>query len=127
MLLANETRTQQLESDLATLAPKLSSLTVLLRTTVLAAISLVNPEAATRLQVVHPILSYHADVVCLRLSVGGSAVASATSVVPQSMADTSGQGQSCSADSDKSSHHKQSNKHCVQCTPMTVLLSQQQH
>ncbi|KAL0025501.1 hypothetical protein WJX77_006736 [Trebouxia sp. C0004] len=51
VLLANQTRTQQLESDLAILAPKLSSLTVLLRTTVLPAISLVNPEAATRLQV----------------------------------------------------------------------------
>ena len=60
MLLANQTRSQQLESDLAALAPKLSSLTVLLRTTVLPAMSLVNPKAATRLQVLHPILSYHA-------------------------------------------------------------------
>ncbi|KAL0050590.1 hypothetical protein WJX82_002870 [Trebouxia sp. C0006] len=51
VLLANQTRTQQLESELAGLAPKLSSLTVLLWTTVLPAISLVNPEAATRLQV----------------------------------------------------------------------------
>jgi len=60
VLLANQTRTQQLESDLATLAPKLSSLTVLLRTVVLPAISLVNPEAATRLQVVRPMFSHHA-------------------------------------------------------------------
>ncbi|KAL0035587.1 hypothetical protein WJX79_000785 [Trebouxia sp. C0005] len=51
VLLANQTRTQQLESELAVLAPKLRSLTVLLRTAVLPAISLVNPEAAMRLQV----------------------------------------------------------------------------
>ena len=109
VLLANQTRTQQLESELAGLAPKLSSLTVLLWTTVLPAISLVNPEAATRLQVVHP---YFLAMLL-------------PSVVPQSMADTSGRVQSCYADSDKSSHHKQSNKHCVQCIPMTMLLSQQ--
>lgn len=59
MLLANQTRTQQLESELAVLAPKLRSLTVLLRTAVLPAISLVNPEAAMRLQVVYHI-SHHA-------------------------------------------------------------------
>ena len=70
MLLANQTCTQQLESDLAGLAPKLSSLTVLLRTTVLPAISLVNPEAATRLQVVHPILSYQAIAFCGSLKHG---------------------------------------------------------
>jgi len=70
VLLANQTRTQQLESELAILAPKLSSLTVLLRTTVLSAISLVNPEAATRLQVLPPILSYHAIAFCGALKHG---------------------------------------------------------
>lgn len=50
-LLADPGQTQQLESDLARLAPKLSSLAVLLRAAVLPAMSLVNPEVASRLQV----------------------------------------------------------------------------
>lgn len=55
MLLANPTRTQLLESELASLAPRLSSLTVLMRTAVLPVMSLANPEAAKRLQVVYPL------------------------------------------------------------------------
>lgn len=54
VLLANPTRTQLLESELASLAPRLSSLTVLMRTAVLPVMSLTNPEAAKRLQVVCP-------------------------------------------------------------------------
>lgn len=50
-LLADPDQTQQLESDMAHLAPKLSSLAVLLRAAVLPAMSLVNPEVASRLQV----------------------------------------------------------------------------
>ena len=50
-LLADPTHTQQLESALAQLAPRLSSLAVLLRAAVLPAMSLVNPAAASRLQV----------------------------------------------------------------------------
>ncbi len=109
VLLANQTRTQQLESELAILAPKLSSLTVLLRTTVLPAISLVNPEAATRLQVVRPILSHHAIAFCGALKHGRHLWPCAT----------------LHADSAKSSHHKQSIKRCVQCIPMIVLINQQ--
>ena len=52
-LLADPGRAQQLESDLSHLAPKLSSLAVLLRAAVLPAMSLVNPEVASRLQVEH--------------------------------------------------------------------------
>ena len=52
-LLTDPGQVQQLESDLAHLAPRLSSLAVLLRATVLPAMSLVNPEVASRLQV-HP-------------------------------------------------------------------------
>ena len=55
MLLADPNRTQQLESELAKLAPRLSSLTVLMRTAVLPVMSLANPEAAKRLQVVCPL------------------------------------------------------------------------
>lgn len=51
VLLADPTHAQQLESDLAQLAPRLSSLAVLLRAAVLPAMSLVNPAAASRLQV----------------------------------------------------------------------------
>ncbi|KAL3136414.1 hypothetical protein ABBQ38_005672 [Trebouxia sp. C0009 RCD-2024] len=50
-LLADPLAAQQLESDLANLAPRLSSLAVLLRAAVLPAMSLVNPKAATRLRV----------------------------------------------------------------------------
>ena len=45
------TRVQLLESQLANLAPRLGSLTVLLRAAVLPCMSLVNPQAAARLQV----------------------------------------------------------------------------
>ena len=55
-LLADPGQTQQLESDLAHLAPKISSLAVLLRAAVLPAMSLVNPKVASRLQVQpHPL------------------------------------------------------------------------
>ena len=50
-LLADPDRVHQLESDLAHLAPKMSSLAVLLRAAVLPAMSLVNPKAASRVQV----------------------------------------------------------------------------
>lgn len=49
-MLANPVGTQQLESELANLVPRLSSLAVLMRTAVLPAMSLVNLEAAARLQ-----------------------------------------------------------------------------
>lgn len=50
-LLADLDRTQQLESMLAELAPRLGSLTLQLRTVVLPAVSLLSPGVAADLQV----------------------------------------------------------------------------
>lgn len=51
VLLADPARTQQLESTLASLAPRLGALTVQLRATVLPAMRLLGAETATNLQV----------------------------------------------------------------------------